>query len=100
MDGKIVEISEKTEEESEEAIEQEIEMSELVELFTKGFEHLTKELNSIKDEYSTLKSQFSKFSGEPAGERLYFQKDLMENIKKTKADRLAMLSELRKKQNK
>ena len=68
----------------------------LMDLFTKGFEKLNSEIEEIKNNNKKLQADFSKFSAEPAGERLYFQKDLINHIKSTQKDKLELLAQLKR----
>ena len=72
-DGIITEIKEKVEEVVEEMATEETEsFDELLEVFTAGFNHLSSELNVMREEYDKLREDFQKFSAEPAGERQFF----------------------------
>lgn len=69
----------------------------LMDLFTKGFEKLNSDIEELKTKNNQLQENFSKFSAEPAGERLYFQKDLINHLKETRKTKLEALATLKRK---
>ncbi len=94
LDGIVVKIEEKVEVE----VEEELNFSELLETFTQGFNHLTNELNVLRENYDTLQENFNKFSAEPAGERLYNNRS--EFIKARKEQQFSKLEALAALKNK
>ena len=68
----------------------------LMDLFTKGFEKLNSDIEELKTKNNKLQADFSKFSGEPVGERLYFQKDLVNQLKETRKTKLEALAALKR----
>ena len=93
-DGKIKEVKDK----EEVVVEEEISFDEMLEVFTEGFNHLTNELNTIKERYDELRVEFSKFSAEPAAERQYINGYVAEQkqMKFSKLEQLAQLKNKRK----
>ena len=91
QDGKIVEIKVK------ESVEEEMNMDELLEVFTAGFNHLSNELEVIKEKYETMRGEFQKFSAEPAAERQYINKEYVDKLKEQRFSKLEALAALRNK---
>jgi|NOAtaT_7_FD_contig_121_332891_length_2528_multi_4_in_0_out_0_2 hypothetical protein len=77
-DGKIVE-RENVEEKPEQEMEDE-KMTEIAELFKKALEKFENKLDKMESRFSTLETKFNKFSKEPAGEKVYTQKTINEEI--------------------
>jgi hypothetical protein len=96
-DGIIKEIKQKDIVEEEMTTEEEASFDELLEVFTAAFNHLTNDLNVMKQEYDKLREDFNKFSAEPAGERQYFQQDYKAMLKDQKSNKLHQLAQLRRK---
>ena len=88
VEGKITEIKEK-EEVAEDVTE------ELMEAFTSALELLKNEIESLKESNELLNEKFSKFSNEPAGEKVY--NNIKHEMAAHKTDRLSALSQLRRK---
>ena len=82
-----------------EVVTEELSIDELLETFTAGFNHLSKELNGLKENYDTLQANFSKFSAEPASERVYSHKDYVESKTKERFSKLEGLAALRRNKN-
>jgi len=103
LDGVITDIVTK---EVEEEVEVELTedttegLDELLEVFTAGFNHLSSELNVIREEYDKLREDFSKFSAEPAGDRQYFNAGTQDYVKGLKAKKVNKLEALRQLKNK
>ncbi len=99
VDGVVTAIEDKVEEVVEELTTEETEsFDELLEVFTAGFNHLSSELNVMREEYDKLREDFSKFSAEPAGERLYFNtQDYAKELKTKKHSKLDALRALKNK---
>ena len=103
LDGVVTAIEDKVEEvvEEEMTTEETTEtesFDELLEVFTAGFNHLSSELNVMREEYDKLREDFSKFSAEPAGERLYFNtQDYAKELKTKKHNKLDALRALKNK---
>tara|TARA_R110000822_G_scaffold95196_12_gene217866 strand:+ start:683 stop:1444 length:762 start_codon:yes stop_codon:yes gene_type:complete len=76
----------------EDKVEVDVEMSQLLEAFTSGFEILNSELSALKEKYETMRGEFSQFSGEPAGERQY----LNGYVEQKKLERFGKLEQLAK----
>lgn len=93
-DGKIVEIKEK------EVVEEDLNMDELLEVFTAGFNHLSNELDIIKEKYETMRGEFQQFSAEPAAERQYINKEYVDRLKEQKFSKLEALKALKNKNKK
>jgi len=100
VDGVVTEIKDKVEKVVEEELttEETESFDELLEVFTAGFNHLSSELNVMREEYDKLREDFSKFSAEPAGERLYFNtQDYAKELKTKKHSKLEALRALKNK---
>jgi hypothetical protein len=101
VDGKITEIKEKPEEVvEEEAVEveastDEVSIEEIVSTFSLALEALTQELETIKNDNKVLADKFSKFSAEPAGDRVYTNKSFKAEVKAHKLDALETLRKIR-----
>ena len=103
-EGKIIDIKEKEEiqeeivEVAEEASEISVEednFSEVIETFTKAIETLNNEIAQLKEQNNDLKEKFSKFSNEPAGEKVYTSKTLRAEMNAHKMSKLEQLIQLR-----
>ena len=96
--GKIIKIEDKeevTEETIEEIVSNEPSLEEVMNTFTKAFETLRADLNTLKTENEELKAKFSAFSNEPAGKPVYSKKSVTEAFKAQNNSRLETLIKLR-----
>jgi hypothetical protein len=87
-DGKITERSnvEETEEEMMTAVE-------IAELFSQALRKLESKIDAIAEKQTTLETSFTKFSKEPAGQKVYNQKTITENFSESRADQFRRLRE-------
>ena len=93
VEGKITEIKEKAE---EVIVEDEgPSVDEVIATFSQAIEALTKELEAIKNDNKVLADKFSKFSNEPAGDRVYTNKSFKAEVKAHKMDALETLRKIR-----
>lgn len=91
LDGVVTEIKVK-----EEVIEEELNMDEVIEVFTKSIEHLSNELNSIKENQSKMQADFNKFSAQPAGEKVYDHRgEYINHLKSKQFSKLEALKALK-----
>lgn len=100
VDGVITEIRDEEKVETETEVEvtaEELSFDEILETFTAGFNHLNQQLNELKENYDTLQANFSKFSAEPAGERVFNHKDYVETKTKERFSKLETLAALKNK---
>ena len=94
-DGKIVEIKEK--EVVEEEMTEEVKVEEVMETFMNALETISNEIATLRKENEELNNKFSKFSSEPAGEKIYDRKGAyVEQIMSQQVDKLERLAALRR----
>lgn len=96
VDSVVVKIEDK--EVLEEVEEEEVNFNEMLEVFTAGFNHLNTELELMREKYDNLQENFSKFSAEPAGERVRnHREEYMDALKSQKFQRLEQLKAMKTK---
>jgi hypothetical protein len=99
-EGVIIEIKEKEVVEGEElteVVEEEMNIDEVVETFTKAIEVLKEEIENLKNTNKTLSTEFNAFRALPAGEKVLNNKTVRENMGVAKMTKLQALSNLRNK---
>lgn len=99
-EGVIIEIKEKEVvegEEETEVVEEEMNIDEVVETFTKAIEVLKEEIENLKNTNKTLSTEFNAFRALPAGEKVMNNKTVRENMGVAKINKLQALSNLRNK---
>ncbi len=99
-EGVIIEIKEKEVvegEEETEVVEEEMNIDEVVETFTKAIEVLKEEIENLKNTNKTLSTEFNAFRALPAGEKVLNNKTVRENMGVAKITKLQALSNLRNK---
>ena len=77
------------------SLEAEMSTEQLLEAFTSVLKEIQSELNSLKEKNTALEAQFSKFAGEPAGEKLYDRKGYFAQVDDTKSSRMEQIAAMR-----
>jgi len=77
------------------SLEGEMSSEQLLEAFTSVLKEIQSELNSLKEKNTALEAKFSKFAGEPAGEKLYDRKGYFAQVDDTKSSRMEQIAALR-----
>lgn len=80
---------------AEGSLEAEMTADQLLEAFTSVLKEIQSELNSLKEKNTTLENKFSKFAGEPAGEKLYDRKGYFAQVEDTKSAKMEQIAALR-----
>lgn len=76
-------------------------LEEMMSIFTDALTTLTREINNIREENKTLKENFAKIAGSPAGEKLFNQTgNVMNEYTTSKAERLHAFAEFGKNKRK
>jgi len=76
---------------------EEMNLAETIEMFSSALEKLMNKIDSLESNQKDLTQKFSKFSSEPAGEKIYDRKGYLDSLKNEKFSKLERLAALRNK---
>jgi hypothetical protein len=97
MEGIITGIS-KPDEKPEGSLEgEEMNLVETIEMFSSALEKMMNKIDSLESKQKDLNSKFSKFSSEPAAEKIYDRKGYLDSLKEEKFSKLERIAALRQK---
>ena len=96
VEGKITEIKEKEEVQVEETPEVNPAMEEMLKNFSEAMEIIARKVDMMDEKFSSLESKYNQFANMPAGNKVYDNKNIREEMASVKKDRLAALSSIRR----
>ena len=76
---------------------EEMNLVETIEMFSSALEKMMNKIDSLESKQKDLNSKFSKFSSEPAAEKIYDRKGYLDSLKEEKFSKLERIAALRQK---